>query len=238
MHNFVFLKKVSVSILLYNLPVLDILKIDPNKHGFIGDIMKKLNLILAVLFLAFVWIMGLTYLSTPIITIVGGSMTVGFFFWLKYSYGKPTEPFALIPPFSIMLAALFIHIMEEYYMDFPQAISALFQVDFSKQTFLLVFEQLGPIVYFLVIAGLAVRNEFSNFFASFLVIGMGIAEVTHFIFPIIAGGPYHYFPGMYTAILPMITGIWTMTVVIKDSKRKALNSRSADYANHSNAQAA
>jgi hypothetical protein len=181
---------------------------------------KHLSLIVAVLVLVAFWILGLRYLSAPITIIVGGSMAVGLLFWLRYLYGRPAEPMVILPPFLVMMAALSAHKMEEYYAGFPQAISALFGVHFTLQTFLLVFEQVGPMLYFLVILGLFLRDEFANFFACFLMIGMGLGEVTHFIFPLIAGGPYRYFPGMYTAILPIATGAWTILSVMRGSRHR------------------
>ncbi len=180
--------------------------------------MKKLNLILVALFIVAVWYFGFKYVSAPVIIIVAGSMTIGFFCWLATTFKKPLEPMVILPPFLLMLAALLIHIMEEYYMGFPQAISALFHVNFSRQTFLLVFEQIGPIIYLLVILGLLYKNHFANFFAWFLFIGMGLGEIMHFVFPIIAGGPYHYFPGMYTAILPILGALWCIMVVHRHTR--------------------
>ena len=178
---------------------------------------RRLSLTAAILMVILFWVLGLRYLSAPITIIVGGSMAVGLVFWLRFLHGRPAEPMIVLPPFLVMMAALSAHKMEEYYAGFPQAISSLFGVHFTMETFLLVFEQVGPMLYFLVILGLLVRDEFANFFACFLMIGMGLGEATHFIFPLIAGGPYHYFPGMYTAILPIATGVWTILTVVRAS---------------------
>jgi len=71
---------------------------------------------------------------------------------------------------------------------------------------------------------------FAGFVAWFIFIGPGVAEFTHFIFPLlrpaveptiaadVAGMPNYwigatgryYFSGMYTAVLPMIPGIWAI----------------------------
>jgi hypothetical protein len=105
---------------------------------------------------------------------------------------------------------------------------------------LLVFAFLGPTLYALTALGLYYRIPFAGFVAWFIFIGPGIAEFTHFIFPLLrpaiepgvtstlsrqvsngrfvadmpnywirATGRY-YFPGLYTAILPMIPGIWAI----------------------------
>jgi hypothetical protein len=88
--------------------------------------------------------------------------------------------------------------------------------------------------------GLYYRVPFSGFVAWFIFIGPGVAEFTHFIFPLlkpalspnstslitahvangalIANMPNHwigatgryYFPGLYTAVLPMIPGLYAI----------------------------
>lgn len=86
---------------------------------------------------------------------------------------------------------------------------------------------------------------FAGFLAWFIFIGPGVAEVTHFIFPLLQpaiqpelpgtisqavsngrfvadmGNYYigttgrYYFPGMYTAVLPMIPGIWAIVRMVR-----------------------
>jgi hypothetical protein len=88
-----------------------------------------------------------------------------------------------------------------------------------------------------------------GFLAWFIFIGPGVAEFTHFIFPIlkpailpdvagtisqaVSNGRFvagmqnywvkttgvYYFPGLYTAILPMIPGIYAIRKVLKASRR-------------------
>src|SRR5438309_11399929 len=92
------------------------------------------------------------------------------------------------------------------------------------------------------------RIRFAGFLAWFIFIGPGVAEFTHFIFPLlkpaiqpelagsisqaVSNGRFvvdmhnywvkttgvYYFPGMYTAILPMIPGIYTIRRVLTKSR--------------------
>jgi hypothetical protein len=118
--------------------------------------------------------------------------------------------------------------------------SRLFDISWTEQGFLLVFAFLGPAIYALTALGLYYRVPFAGFVAWFIFIGPGVAEFTHFIFPLLrpaiepgvtsalsrqvsngrfvadmpnywigATGRY-YFPGLYTAVLPMIPGIWAI----------------------------
>jgi len=113
---------------------------------------------------------------------------------------------------------------------------------------LLIFAFIGPVLYSLTALGLYYRVPFAGFLAWFIFIGPGVAEFTHFIFPIlkpaikpelaatvsqfVSNGKFvanmpnyyfkvtgtYYFSGMYTAILPMIPGIYAIYRVIKASK--------------------
>ena len=97
---------------------------------------------------------------------------------------------------------------------------------------------IGPVLYTLTALGLFRRVSLAGFLMCFILIGPGVAEFTHFIFPalqsdvlptvaapvqaIVGHGQFmqnlpnfwghvtgrYYFLGMYTAILPMIPGIY------------------------------
>jgi hypothetical protein len=97
----------------------------------------------------------------------------------------------------------------------------------------MVFALVGPTIYTLTTLGLYYRIPLAGFVAWFIFIGPGVAEFTHFIFPLIkpALEPFnahsitriirntpiadmpnyyytvsgrYYFAGMWTAVLPMV----------------------------------
>jgi len=118
-------------------------------------------------------------------------------------------------------------------------------IDLTGREVLLVFAFIGPAIYALTALGLFYRMRFAGFIAWFIFIGPGVAEFTHFIFPIIkpALEPFlaqsithtfpnrvtienmpnyfisvtghYYFAGMYTAVLPMIPGIVAIRRLLK-----------------------
>jgi hypothetical protein len=108
----------------------------------------------------------------------------------------------------------------------------------------MIFAFIGPVVYTLTALGLYKRVPIAGYIACFIFIGPGVAEFSHFIFPLlkpdllpdinatisqnvkgafISGMPnywykttgHFYFAGMYTAILPMIPGIYAIWTLIK-----------------------
>jgi len=133
--------------------------------------------------------------------------------------------------------------------------SRLYDIPWSEQSFLLVFALVGPTVYTLVTLGLYYRIPLAGFVAWFIFIGPGVAEFSHFIFPLVrpdiapanihtltqpidgtvirdmhnyyfrATGHY-YFAGMYTAALPMIPGIYSIYKLVKVHRLKQKAGRS------------
>ncbi|MFC1225778.1 hypothetical protein ACFE6N_18390 [Pedobacter sp. BG31] len=196
---------------------------------------QKLSFMAACTFTVVAPIIGYHTIGLPPVIIVGGSALVGLCCWYFTYLKKPVEPNIILPLFILTVAALQIHIVEEYLMGFAPAMSRLFGIPWSERSFLMVFALIGPVIYTLTSLGLYYKVPIAGFVAWFIFIGLGVAEFTHFIFPLISPellphdphsltasikgttiptmpnfcvkttGQY-YFPGMWTAILPMIPG--------------------------------
>jgi hypothetical protein len=200
---------------------------------------------------AFVLVMmaaGYSAIGLPPVVIVGGSGVVGFVMWYRTYLKSPLPPAVILPPFLLTVAALEVHMAEEYFTKFGPAMSRLFDINWTEASFLLVFAFIGPALYALTALGLYYRVPLAGFLAWFIFIGPGLAEFTHFIFPILkpairpevgaavsqaVGGRgfiadmpnyyfwttgRYYFAGMYTAVLPMIPGVWAIYRVIKANR--------------------
>ena len=177
-----------------------------------------------------------TNVGIPPTIIVGASALVGFFCWRATNLRRPITPVTTTILFLLTTAALHVHMYEEHSALFGPAMSRLFGIAFPDERFMQIFVFALPTLYYLTAIGLLLRVPLAGFVAWFIFIGPGIAEVTHFIFPLITpalepanpapigavingvrieGMANHYFavtgkyyfPGMYTAILPMIPGI-------------------------------
>ena len=191
--------------------------------------------------------MGYIKIGLPPVIIVGGSAIIGFIFWYFTYLKNPTDPKLMLPLFVLTVACLQIHITEEYLTGFGPAMSRLFSIPWSEKGFLMVFALIGPTIYTLTTLGLYYRIPLAGFIAWFIFIGPGVMEFTHFIFPIlqpqiepanlnavteningsiISNMPNYYykttgnyyFSGMWTAILPMIPGIYAIYRLTKAHK--------------------
>ena len=203
----------------------------------------------AVAFVAVAMWAGFHFIGLPPVLIVGGSGVVALVLWLWTFRRGPIDPAVILPPFLLTVACLEVHMIEEYLTGFGPAMSRLFDISWTERGFLLDFTFIGPIIYSLTALGLYWRIALAGFVAWFIFIGPGVAEFTHFIFPLIkpailpddpqpitqvindtlvenmrnyfigTTGQY-YFAGLYTAVLPMVPGIYGIYAVIRESRRR------------------
>jgi hypothetical protein len=191
---------------------------------------------------------GYLYIGIPPVVIVGGSCLIGMVMWMKTYLRRPVDPRVILPPFLLTVAGLEAHMAEEYITGFGPAMSRLFDISWTEHSFLMIFAFIGPVLYSLTALGLYYRVPLAGFMAWFIFIGPGVAEFTHFIFPLltpaispelrepisqtVSNGGFvanmpnywvgnsgtYYFSGMYTAVLPMIPGIWAIVRTIRASR--------------------
>src|SRR2546427_13250671 len=210
---------------------------------------QVLSVIAAMLFVTVAMTAGYRRIGVPPVVIVGGSSVVALILWIKTYLRRPLDAEVILPGFLLTVAALEVHMIEEYLTGFGPAMSRLFDISWTERSFLMVFALVGPTLYALTALGLYYRVPLAGFLAWFIFIGPGVAEVTDFIFPLlkpasqpepagsisqaVSNGRFvadmhdywvkttgvYYFPGMYTAILPMIPGIYTIRRVIRGSRR-------------------
>lgn len=199
----------------------------------------------AVLIAAAAMIAGYRNIGVPPVAIVGGASLIGLPLWIWTYLKRPVDPRVILPPFLLTVAALEIHMGEEYLTGFGPAMSRLFDISWTEQSFLMIFAFIGPAIYSLTALGLFYRVPLAGFVAWFIFVGPGFAEFTHFIFPllqpalqadhaepisqIVSNGNFvgnmpnywlattgrYYFSGMYTAVLPMIPGSWAMVRLVR-----------------------
>jgi hypothetical protein len=205
--------------------------------------------------LVLMWL-GYRNIGLPPVIIVGGSGAVAFAIWSGSYLKHPRDSAVILPLFLLTVAALEVHMAEEYLAGFAPAMSRLFDISWTERSFLLVFAFAGPSIYALTALGLLYRRPFAAFVAWFIFIGPGLAEFTHFIFPLLRpalspeittaltarvangrsvadmpnywiGATHHYyFPGLYTAVLPMIPGvlaIWRLAIRRSDTSLRGVH---------------
>lgn len=217
-----------------------------------------LSLIVVIAFCLVVPVTGYIKIGLPPVIIIGGSAIIGFFFWYFTYLKTPTDPKIILPLFILTVAGLQIHIIEEYLTGFAPAMSRLFNITWTEKSFLMIFALAGPAIYTLTTLGLYYKVPIAGFIAWFIFIGPGVAEFTHFIFPVImpqiepdnfckitkiingteisnmpnyyykATGRY-YFPGMWSAILPMVPGIYAIYSLTNKHRNDKLRNKKSSH---------
>jgi hypothetical protein len=217
---------------------------------------RSWNIGVALAFTLAAMIGGYVQIGLLPVLIVGGSGLVGSMLWIWTYLDEPLDPRVILPPFLLTVAGLEIHMAEEYFTSFGPAMSRLFDVSWTERSFLLVFAFVGPAIYALTALGLFYRVRLAGFVACFIFIGPGVAELSHFVFPlleptilpkmtetvskVVSNGRFvadmpnywlhttgrYYFPGLYTAVLPMIPGIWAIVRSVEASRRTGRASQS------------
>lgn len=149
-----------------------------------------------------------------VVGIVCGAMIAGFVVWLRTTVRRPPAPEAILPAYLVALALFLFHVLEEYAFDFAGRIAAAAHVHWSATQFVTVIVLLGPAIWIAGAIGIHRRHPLGNWIAWFLFVGMMLGEPAHvLVFPFMEGGRYHYFPGMWTSLFPMVPaayGIWRM----------------------------
>jgi hypothetical protein len=151
--------------------------------------------------------------------VIVGSMMGGMVGWLKTTSKRPANPRVILPPYLLMLSLFMVHVDEEYLFDFRGRIAAIFHSHWSEHDFVLLIVLVGPMAWILGGIGLWLRHPLGNFIVWFMLVGMILGEPTHLlVFPLLEGGRYHYFPGMWTALFPMIPAVYGVWRILADHR--------------------
>src|ERR1039457_3033706 len=206
------------------------------------------SMAIAAAFLLVTMLAGYRYIGWPPVIIVGGSGTAAFVLWILTYLRRPLPAEVVLPAFLFTVAGLQIHLIEEYRTGFAPAMSRLYNISWSVNSYLMIFVFIGPVLYTLTALGLFKRVPLAGFLMCFILIGPGVAEFTHFIFPLLKPDVqptvaasvqasvgrgqlmqslpnfwfrvtgHYYFPGMYTAILPMIPGVYGIFNLVRAAR--------------------
>src|SRR5213596_3512961 len=102
------------------------------------------SVIAAVLFVMVAMAAGYRRIGLPPVIIVGGSSLVALVMWTKTYLRRPLDPEIILPGFLLTVAALEVHMIEEYLTGFGPAMSRLFDISWTERSFLMVFAFVGP----------------------------------------------------------------------------------------------
>jgi len=146
----------------------------------------------------------------------------GFALWTFTTFRTRIEPKRIIIPYLLTIIFFIVHVYEEYLTEFEMAISDIAGLHVLEKNFLIFAAFVGPIVWLSGAILLLKKTDFGYYLLSFSFVAMSIAELSHFVFPFIENGTFHYVSAMYTAALPLILagyGLYVLFNQIKKEKR-------------------
>ena len=180
---------------------------------------------LPVAFVATFVATGVPSFGWPLVIVLGTGTMLALAFWIAkgrfHLAGRQMLPLHLATTIAVHL-----HVYEELTQGFPSAMRQTFHsATFSDATFLARIVFAVPIIYMLAAIGLWFRRPFAEFLSYTLFFGPGLMEWAHYVLPLFRPEPYHYFPGMWTAWVPMIpglTGLWWNVRRIQREEREGV----------------
>ena len=155
--------------------------------------------------------------------VILGSMMGGLIGWRKTTALRSVDPYKVVPLYLLLQALFYLHVGEEVATHFNQGIAALSGHPWRDAEFDYLITLIGPIVWVYAAYSLWKGQAFGNFILWFMIVGMIVGEPTHLlVFPVVRmvkeGVEYDYFPGMYTALFPMIPAILALVLILNDHK--------------------
>ena len=115
-----------------------------------------------------------------------------------------------------------IHVYEEYVTDFEVAITDITGFHVLEKNFLTIAAFIGPSLWLIGAILLLKKTQVGYYFLSFFFVSMIIAELSHFVFPFLEDGTFHYVSGMYTAALPLIPAGYGLYITMCEIKKERL----------------
>lgn len=146
----------------------------------------------------------------------------GFVLWRFTTYKTPIDPHKVIIPYLVTIILFIIHVYEEYLTNFEVAVTDIFGFHVQEQVFMTIAAFMAPAMWILGAILLLKKTQFGYYFLSFFIIAMTMAELSHYIFPFMEDGTFHYVSGMYTAALPLIPAFYCLHIVFREIRKEKL----------------
>ena len=189
---------------------------------------KRLSIVYALLFIIGVLSLGFRMVGFPAV-LFSIAFVGGFALWMATTYRTPIDPHKIIIPYLLTVILFIAHVYEEYLTHIEQALTQISGFHISEGGFLTIAAFLAPVIWLIGVLMILKRWHIGYFFVSTFLFGMMIGELSHFAFPFMEDGTFHYVSGMYTAILPVISGWYTFYITpreIRKSKQEHTPARS------------
>jgi len=180
---------------------------------------KRITLVAVIVFI------GLLYISFRILGFPAGLFSTtfigGLIVWLSTTYRISVDPHKFISLYLLTVILFIVHVYEEFRGHIETVMSRLTGLQVTQQNFLTIAAFIAPITWVTGALLTFKRWRFGEFLVSVFLFGMMFGELTHFVFPLMLDGRFHYMAGMYTCLLPSVSA-WCTFFTIRSEVQKAL----------------
>jgi len=180
---------------------------------------QRATLGIVVLFIAGFVGMALVFLGKLPAIVFAVAAIGGFVLWLSTTYKTPIDTQKVIVPYLLAVILFIVHVYEEYVTDFEVAMTDITGFHMLERNFLTVAAFVAPILWIAGAILIIKRTRIGYYFLSFFFVAMTIAELSHYVFPFLEDGTFHYVSGMYTAALPLLPAGYGLFVTMRELRR-------------------
>lgn len=172
-----------------------------------------------ILFIAGFIGMALVYLGTIPAIVFAVAAIGGFVLWLSTTFRTPIDTQKVLVPYLLTVILFIVHVYEEYVTDFEVAMTDITGFHMLERNFLTVAAFVAPILWIAGAILIIKRTQLGYYFLSFFFVAMTIAELSHYVFPFLEDGTFHYVSGMYTAALPLLPAGYGLFITLREIRK-------------------
>lgn len=140
----------------------------------------------------------------------------GFVFYVATAWRAEFDTMKVIVPYMLTVVFFMIHTYEEYVTDFAGLVSRLSGHELSERNVITFVGWIAPIMWTAGAILLIKRWSFGYYFLCAFFLAMVIAELSHYVFPLMIDGTFHYESGMYTALLPLVPAAFGLRIMLRE----------------------
>lgn len=155
------------------------------------------------------WIIGFPALLFSV-ALIGGLVL-----WIVVFLGRPLDPRRILPSYLFTTALFVVHVGEEQAAHMELVLSKISGFPVSQSSFLTIAAFVAPTIWILGGALIAAGKPFGRFIMSTFYFGMIVGEPTHFLFPFMTDGHFHYSAGMVTVVPLVLSALYAFWVAMR-----------------------
>jgi hypothetical protein len=173
-------------------------------------------------------VVGFGYVAVgPVVFLFSVTLVGGFGVWLLTTYRAEVDPHRFLAPYLLTVILFIGHVYEEYAAHIELLLGSIMHITLTQDQFLTVAAFAAPIIWLAGAALIRVGWGIGYFLVSTFLFGMMFGELSHFAFPFMQDGSFHYVAGMYTCLLPIVGAWYTFVIIWRDVQSERIGANRA-----------